>query len=90
MVRGCYHGSRKVGKDHQESQSTASTDCLTLVGSLVSEEVDPGDVEGHFNSESVTVCCCVSECHSLFWVHVETHSHEDSGIGLEEANLNLS
>lgn len=76
---GCYHGSRIVGKGNRiylrpqrVPVSTSLTLYLAFVGSLVNEEVEFGDVKSHFNTESVTRCCCVSECHSFFiWKPIE-------------------
>jgi hypothetical protein len=40
------------------------------------------------SSESMIMCGCVSgHSPSLFSVHVENHSHEDSVIGLDRPNL---
>lgn len=71
---GYYHGgSRTVGKGNhiylrpqRVPVSTSITQYLAFVGSLVDEEVEFSDVESHFTSESGTMCCSVSECHSFF------------------------
>lgn len=72
MVAGWYHGSGKGGKKTLDilgvsrvPVSISLTEYLALGSPLVNKEVEPGDV-CHFNSESMVLCCCVSECHSHF------------------------
>lgn len=59
MVVGRWEGKLLYPGAPRVPASTSLTGYLALVGSLVHEEVEPGDVSGHFNFKSMIMCCCV-------------------------------